>query len=359
MKKTILTSLLMTYTVYASGFTPIISPACAYNAPVSYLSYTSTSEANQNFYNDVSRRNLFSNPNIALKPIWDSRSQNTMSSLSQGGGQDAEIYTGLNSKYGKQNSAYGTNASEQDPSGSIMQSKCVNGELAGGTIINLWDAPTVSIKDGGIANTFGYMLDNASVYPWKSNGIGNIMIQAAFNMPVYNVSNNNEGGNVNFNLYMYNESANQHLNYIITIFGYRNGYNINNNGPQRIDSQTNIMFVSSNIKSNLNKYVTPSRYSNETMKVSGSAHITNSNSDNWPYFFRTNISYRNLQNTLNEINAHRSRENRLDNNPAHWKVTYASIQYEIEEGGSHAANKKASIAGSFTSFGVYSSDYPE
>ncbi len=182
----------------AEGIVPIISSLCSRNEEVKYVYYKTVQDAHLNYYLDTLN---FKSTKDSLKPYWDTRYSKQMNPLLNTVHHD--IYSGLDTTTGIENTSIGTLAATYEPSGSVIQSECVNDVLTAGTVINLWDAPNQNILYGGPQSTFAYSLDFDTT-PWSANA-GNLMMQANFDKPIYTNYERNQGGNINFGVFLYNE----------------------------------------------------------------------------------------------------------------------------------------------------------
>jgi hypothetical protein len=337
--------------------TPIFVSNCGYNQPVRYVYFETPTDAGNGF---IARTNsLVSAPGAALKPFWDIRYINPVTAYIAGTTKDFypdhSPYTGLDARSGANNLEIGTSYAQTDPAGSVTQSKCVNGVLAGGASINLFDAPLQSIYYAGPQNTFVYRFDTAShISPWKANGTGNLMMQASFKKPIYINYEQNIGGGVYFNLFIRNKRSGAFLNFVIGLYAAGEAWIKEKRGIQ-FDPTTNIVHVAT-VASDESWWSTVSRESYQIQEIQPSTAPANRADNQWPEFYRVNISYQNLAVVLQELQKNppagaAGRDFGL--NPAEWEVTSMMIQYElVEEGG------KAQLSGSFRGFEGYISDLP-
>lgn len=316
----------------------IISGRCTDNENVVYVYNRTPSDVNSNFFSQTV--NLKTSLNIQ-KPYWDIRYINPAQKYINGGTYNFPnhgIYTGLNVNTGNNNIGFGTNASRYDASGSIIQSECVNGYIAGGAMLNLFDAPLQHIEFGGIAATFAYEFTvNARPSPWTQHA-GNLMIQGLFDNPWYLNIGNNPGAEVNIGLFIKNKFNNQTLHYIVSV--YRTNHSFSENPNLSFDTNLNLAFVSTLIK-NGTKWVTKSPYSKS---AEGSRTHTVSGSSGWNDFYRVNISNTDLKELLEQTNR--------PQRPQDWEVAAIFLQYELANEGF------ASFAGSFRAFEVYKTNQP-
>jgi hypothetical protein len=337
--------------------TPIILSQCSANQAVQYTYFSTPTDASYNF---ISRTNkLVSTPGGSMKPFWDIRYVNPVSAYIQGGEHpeypDHSPYTGLDARSGSGNLAVGTSFAEVDPSGSVTQSVCVGGSIAGGALINLNDAPEQYIHYAGPQNTFVYRFDTAShIAPWKTDGTGNLMLQASFDRPVFNNFGGNIGGGVYFNVFMRNKRSGTFLNFVIGVYSAGEAWVKEKRGIQ-FDPTTNMVHVATVVSDN-SWWSTKSPQSIPLQEIVPTNDPTLTNDGQWPEFFRVNISYQNLLVVLQELaqNPPASAAGRdFGQNPAEWEITTLMIQYELQEEGG-----KALLSGSFHGFEAYISQLP-
>ena len=336
---------------------PIILSQCNYNQGVRYVYFSNPTEAGRNFIRATN--GLVSYPGSVMKPFWDIRYVNPVRAYINGGNRseypDHAQFTGLDVRSGINNIGVGTAASEVDPSGGIAQSKCVDGQIAGGALINLNDAPEQYIHYAGPQNTFVYRFNTSShIAPWKGDGTGNLMLQASFDRPVYNNFGGNIGGGVYFNIFIRNKRTGTFLNFVVGVYAAGDAWVKEKRGIQ-YDPTTNIVHVATVISEN-SWWSTISPQSYPLQEITPSNGPTGSNDNRWPEFFRVNISYQNLLVVLQKLATEppAGAEGRnFGQNPAEWEVTTLMIQYELEEEGG-----KALLAGSFKGFEAYISQYP-
>ena len=336
----------------------IVSPQCGINQTPSYIHFNTQQEAQQNIFNAI--RNLYSYPSRGVfKPFWDLRYTNPVSKYIDGTDGTAypnhAILTGLDARTGVRNVTIGTAFSQIDASGVVAQSKCVNNILTAGTTVNLYDAPEQSLVYSGIASTFVYQIHlNNHIRPWRSNGNGNLMMQAYFDTPIYHNYSKNIGGSVAFNIFLYNPKINKHLNYVIGVYAYGEAWQKEKAGI-RFDPTTNIIHVATVIKED-SWWCTKSPKSKEIEEVKNTSNKTTKDDGRWPNFYRVNISYQNLLAVLKELRTNPPAEvagQDFGLNPEDWEVTLSAVQYELEEQGG-----KASVSGSFSNFGTYITQLP-
>jgi len=270
---------------------------------------------------------------------------------------DHSTYTGLDTRSGDRNIGIGTALSQVDASGSMTQSECVNGLMAGGSTINLFDAPEQYIHYGGPQNTYIYQMgDSAVSFPWRADGTGNLAVQAYFDEPLYfkDGNSNNVGGSVSFGLYLTNERTGVVLNYVIGLYAAGEAWVEEKRGIL-FDPTTKFVHVGT-VVSDDSWWTTISPQSESITEVLPSTTTRGPDDGQWPHFFRVNIAYQNLEALLNEL-AENPPEGatgqEFGHNPEEWKVTGIMLQYELEEEGG-----KAIMSGSFRGFEVYRSDLP-
>jgi len=241
----------------------------------------------------------------------------------------------------------GTYASQVDSSASVAQTECIEGAIAGGTTINLYDAPEQYIEYAGPQSTFVYYFGDKSIRPWKSNGTGNYMLQAKLDNPFWgNWSGHNIGGEVNFIFYLTNIKTGHQFSYVITIYGAGKARKYESKDI-RMDTTNGIAFASTAINNNT-KYATKSQWSASTTGPRRNEHtFSHTQQRHWSSFYRVNVSYSNLMNALSASKF----TNTYDKNPVNWAVTNSGIQYELEEDGG-----KATLTGSFWDFKTYMTD---
>jgi len=336
----------------------IVPAQCAANQTPKYIYFGTQSDATRNIFTAI--RNLYSYPPRGiLKPFWDIRYTNPVSTYINGGNSteypNHATLTGLDARSGTRNVTVGSGLSQIDTSGVVAQSKCVNGTLALGTTLNLYDAPEQTLVYAGIASTFAYQIHTSNhIRPWKSNTKGNLILQAYFDTPIYHNFEANIGGSVAFNIFLYNPKIKKHLNYVIGIYAYGEAWQREKAGI-RFDPTTNIIHVATVIKDD-SWWTTKSPRSKEIQEVFNIPNKTTKDDNKWNNFFRTNISYQNLLAVLNALKTNPPAEVAGQNfglHPEDWEVTLLAVQYELEEQGG-----KASISGSFKGFETYVSEDP-
>ena len=343
-KNYLILSLMMAHNIYAADQT-IVSPYCWNNQDIEYLYYKTPTDTDR-LPNDLHSRGLFTDPHSnTFKPMWDLRYVNPSSSLFDA--PNHASYTGLDTRYGNRASAFGTNISRWYNAGSIVQTECVNGLLAGGTMVNLWDTVDQSIGEketGGPQATFKYRIIG-NIRPWNNGK--NLRIQANFDRPIYTKSSGNIGGNISFVASLQNiHNPALQFYYVMPVWGYSNGYG----REQYIGHDNNLYFASApfiSTEDDGTRYAIASQYSNQTFRVTASNNVNPTSDDGiWPHFFRVNVPYKSFQKALNDI-GHSSK-------PEDWRVIMLGIQFEIEEDGG-----KGSIAGSFLGYSAAITDSPQ
>jgi hypothetical protein len=334
----------------------LVSAACSANQNVNAVHFNNQTEAAHTIFSKI--KNLYSYPSSGvLKPFWDIRYTNPVSTyLNNGDGShyaDHSILTGLDARSGERNVITGTGVSEVDHSGVVVQSECRSGALAGGTTLNLYDAPEQHLTYAGIATTFTYQIhpDN-HIRPWSSAGKGNLMVQGHFDLPIYHNYESNIGGSVSFNVFLYNPKIDKHLNYVIGIYAYGEAWQKEKAGI-RFDPTTNIIHVATVVKED-SWWCTISPKSKPIQEVYNEPSASTKDDGVWNEFYRVNISYQNLLAVLNELASNPPEEvagESFGANPADWEVIFTAVQYELEEQGG-----KASVSGSFRGFETYISE---
>jgi len=338
--------------------TTIVSSVCNDNQAVAHIYFSNQTDATNNIFTAI--QNLYSYPlSGVLKPFWDIRYTNPVSTyVNNSDGThypNHALLTGLDAREGDRNIITGTGLSEVDIAGSLATSKCVNTQISAGTTLNLYDAPEQSLLYAGIATTFVYQIHTDNhIKPWNSNQKGNLMMQASFDMPIYHNYEQNIGGSVAYNIFLYNPKINKHLNYIIGIYAYGEAWQQEKAGI-RFDPTTNIIHVATVIKDD-SWWCTKSPKSLDIQEVYNIPDLTTTDDGQWNDFYRVNVSYQNLLAVLNELRTNPPAEvagQDFGLNPEDWEVTLLAVQYELEEQGG-----KASISGSFSGFSTYLSEDP-
>ena len=347
--------------VYQASDAPkslLISPACAINYDTKYIYFETQADAAHNALNAIANLNSYPESGI-LKPFWDIRYTNPVSQYIYHSSAtyypNHAVLTGLDARSGQKNILVGTGLSQVDVAGGVTQVKCVDDTLTAGTTLNLYDAPEQELAYGGIANTFLYHMhiDN-HIRPWKANASGNLMLQASFDLPIYHNFEENIGGSVSYNIFLYNPKIKKHLNYVIGVYAAGVAWQTEKAGI-RFDPTTNIIHVATVIKDD-SWWVTKSPVSKAIQEVYDVAGKSTSDDGQWNDFYRANISYQNLLAVLNELKVNAPVEvagQDFGLSPQDWEVTLVAIQYELEEQGG-----KASLSGSFKGFETYISDFP-
>lgn len=289
-----------------------------------------------------------------MAPYWDFRYVNTLSNSGQPLPQYANHlpYSGINSTASSSGAlAWGTNASVYDSTGSLVQTKCVNGYLAASAMVNGWDAVAVNTF-GGPAATWtyqflgsnGYTGSNTTATPWNADGSGNLMLQGAFIQPFRYTTSSLGGAEVNFNVFLSNKNdLTKNINFVISVYR-SNGNLLNKQESINLDTSNAVRFVSTLVKDGTN-WVTKSPYSNTATVMTGNTL----SSESWPYFYRVNITYANLLNVLNELKKIRGNENGqiYGSKPEDWKLTNVAVQTEITD------SYNQSVGSSVRAFEVY------
>ena len=339
--------------------TSIISSNCNYNNLPQYIYYMIPSTATSQYFNDT--KYLLSYPGSAqpLKPFWDMRYVNDVTAYVKGGVHNEyanhAIRTGLDARNGTGNIEIGTHASQTDSGAGVTQSKCVNGLLAAGTTISLWDAPEQAITYAGPQSTFIYRLGSTSgTSPWKKGATGNLMMQAYFDTPIYNNFSENIGGGVYFGFFMRNKRTGKFLNYVIGIYAVGEAWQKEKAGI-RYDPTTHTVHIATVIKDD-SWWCTKSPKSREIQEVYNTPDKTSQDDGKWNNFFRVNVSYQNLLAVLRELKQNPPPEAvgvDFGTTPEDWELSSLMIQYELEETGG-----KAIFSGSFRGFEAYTSQLP-
>ena len=333
----------------------LISSACGSNHKVSYVYYRTPADTT----NVLKETQTFISYPGREKPFWDIRYTDPVHTIMNGGTYDYlpdhGTFTGLDTRDGEQNIAVGTDAATVDAGGGITQSECINGQLAGGATINLYNAPQQSIYYGGPQSTFIYQVGNNPLsFPWKKDGTGNLALQAFFDQPLYFNYADNIGGSVSFGLYLKNRRTGVVLNYIIGLYAAGEAWIREKRGIQ-FDPTTRFVHVAT-VVSDESWWSTNSPISKFITEVQPSPNKTTTDDGQWPDFFRVNVAYQNLKALLDELNSNPpagAEGQSFGSDPSEWQVTAVMIQYELdEEGGA------ATLSGSFRGFEAYISQNP-
>ena len=335
---------------------PIISAYCKGSEKVQFLYYQTIPAAHSGYPNDT--KNLVTTVGKTKgKPYWDTRYVNQLHKITDGTSigvlpNHAE-FTGLDTRTGDQNIAYGTSASTMSSGGSVAQVKCIDDVLTGGTMVNLEDAPSQRLEYSGPQSTFAYKLASVPITsPWEANGTGNLMIQSRFDTPLYKNFGGNIGGGVNFGFFIKNKKTGIYLNYVVAVYtiGARGAAaRMNEISTLMFDTTTKVVHVGSAIQEGT-KYTTKSPYSKTTTLVKDGEIKATLDDGKWENFFRVNVSYENLMNVLKKG---QSEGKNFGLNPEDWELVSIMIQYELEEEGG-----KGSLSGSFQSFQVFATKNP-
>ena len=336
---------------------PIISASCSANESVKHVYYERMIDAHTNYFVDI--QDLVTIPGTTSgKPYWDIRYVNPITKYMDGGDYSYFAnhgeFTGLDTRTGIDNLAFGTYASTGDSSGSIAQAECIGGAITAGTTINLYDTPGQELLYSGPQTTFAYRLGSApQTSPWNADGTGNLMIQAFFDRPLYADYGGNYGGGVNIGFFLKNKITDKHINFVISAYGIGEDFSsakLNESREILFDPTTQVVHVDTVFKDGT-IYSTKSQYSRTTELVTSDHDKRTSDDGKWENFFRVNVSYQNLMSVLQK-----SQEQgwAYDLHPEDWEVTSMMIQFELEEEG----GGKAILSGSFQSFEVYSTINP-
>jgi len=333
----------------------LISSACSSNQNVAYVYYATPADTVRVLHDT---QTFISYPGRE-KPFWDIRYTDPVRVIMHNGTYDHlpnhGTFTGLDTRRGVRNLAIGTDAATVDAGGGITQSECVNGLLAGGATINLFNAPEQTIYYGGPQSTFIYQIGNNPLsFPWKKDGTGNLALQAFFDTPIYLNYGNNIGGSVSFGLYLKNRRTGIVLNYIIGLYAAGEAWIKEKRGIQ-FDPTTHFVHVAT-VVSDESWWSTNSPNSKLITEIFPSPNKTTTDDGQWPDFFRVNIAYQNLKALLNELNTNPptgAEGQNFGSDPSEWQVTAMMIQYELDEEGG-----KATLSGSFRGFEAYISQLP-
>lgn len=350
--KKLLTSILLLNSILWGGYlTPVVQSTC--NPNIKYVYYETPTDANYHYHNDIRYSQSYPKRNI-FKPIWDIRYVNPVSTYIRNFNASWTpkhyLYTGLDARTGYKNTVTGTYASRVDASKSVTQTECIQGALAGGTTINLYDAPNLSLTYAGPQSTFIYQFGDYSIRPWNSNGTGNYMMQGRFDNPLWgNWSGHNLGGEVNFIFYLTNMKTHHKFSYVITIYGAGKATK-GEDSTILYDPTTGIHHVSTAINSRT-VYAKKSPWSKSTSgpRRHNATTFSHTEGRHWSDFYRVNVSYNNLKAALSKVAGF----NWYDRNPAYWAVENSGIQFELEESGG-----EATLSGSFWNFKTYMTDKP-
>jgi len=335
--------------------TQLISSRCSANGAINYVYYNTPADTTR-VLQDI--KGFISYPGQQL-PYWDIRYIDPVSKYINGGDSSGypnhSQFTGLDVRTGNRNIGIGTYASQTDSAGGITQSECVDGLLAGGTTINLNNAPEQYITYGGPQSTFIYQLGKTALSsPWKTDGTGNLILQASFDTPLYINYENNTGAGVYFALFLKNRRSGEVINYIIGLYAVGEAW-IEEKRGIKFDPTTNIVHVAT-VASEYSWWSTKSPSSMSIQEVQESSSKRTKDDGKWNDFFRVNIAHQNLLAMLQELKdtppvGTEGKDFGL--NPAEWDVTNVMLQYELEEKGG-----KALLSGSFHGFEVYTSTNP-
>lgn len=336
----------------------LITANCQYNEPVKLTYYQTPTDAHANYFRDTKNYISYPGSGKTLKPYWDVRYVNHVSTYINGGNHpeyaNHGLLTGLDARSGNRNIEAGTYAAQTDIGGGVAQSECVNGVLAAGTTISLWDAPEQFLTYAGAQSTFIYRFGKTNrTTPWKGGGIGNLMIQANFSTPIYNNFGKNIGGGVYFGMFMYNKRINKYLNYVIGVYAVGEAWGREKAGI-RFDPTTNVVHVATIIRDS-SWWSTKSHKSKPIQEIYSTPNKKASDNQ-WNDFYRVNISYQNLLAVLQELKQNPPSQvagTDFGLSPEDWEVQSLMIQYELEETGG-----KAIFSGSFRNFEAYISKLP-
>ena len=333
----------------------LISSACGANHGSNYTYYgtiVDTRSALDDAYGFVS---LPGNQT----PFWDIRYTNPVTKYINGGTYDYypnhSEFTGLDARSGDGNIVIGTEFSKVDAGGGIVQRKCINNTLAGGTTVNLNDAPEQSINYGGPQSNFIYQIGKSPLSsPWKSDETGNLVLQGNIERPMYIKYGENTGGGVSFGLFLRNKNNGLIINYVIGIYAAGESWAQERRGIL-FDTSSGLVHVAS-VVSDDSWWITKSPSSQSISEVLPSKSTQATDTAPWNTFYRINIAYQNFHALLQELAQNPPKGGTGQNygqRPEDWEVLSIMVQYELEEAGG-----KASLSGSFRGFEAYTSQYP-
>lgn len=326
--------------------TPLVSSLCSTNQEQEPLYFGSPPPLGTVIYKRLS---VPMNGNAIMAPYWDVRYTKPISRLDKPLATTPVTtyanhlpYSGINSSSYAVAPAWGTEASKSDASGSLVQTKCINGYLAASAAVNGWDSVPV-ITFGGPAATWTYQFTaglagiNTAAAPWHPDGTGNLMLQGLFTRPYHHSADNLGGAEVNLNVFLADKYfPSKTINFVISVF--RSNGILSEGSAIAPDPTTGAAWVSTLIQDQT-QWVTASPYSYRTMSMTG----TTSSSEMWPYFYRVNITYANLMAVLRSAKT-------LGVKPENWVVTNVAVQTEI------TGSLNQSVGSSVRAFEVYSSN---
>jgi len=337
----------------------VVTASCKYNDEVAFRYFASPEEAHSEYWKET--KDLVSETGGAktLKPFWDLRYVNSGELLVKDEKKldyaNHGVYTGLDAREGEKNLEAGVETADTYSDASVVQAKCIDGELAAGTSLNLLDSDEQNIEYGGPNSTFIYrMADDNIVSPWNSDGSGNLLIQGYFAKPFYSKYSNNMGGGVNIGLFLQNKKSGLEINYIIGLYAVGKAW-MEEQPDLKFDPTTNIVHVSTVVANNT-LWSTKSPKSKSIEKIQSRSSLSRDDIHKWNDFYRVNITYTNLLNVLKALKSNPPAEvegTDFGINPADWKLNSIYVQYELEEKGGDAI-----LAGSFKGFEVYTTKLP-
>jgi hypothetical protein len=337
----------------------VVTANCQYNDTVAFRYFASSHDAETKYWSKTS--NLLSEPGSgkALKPFWDLRYVNSGELLVKDAKKldfaNHSIYTGLDAREGDKNIEAGVDSAQAFADASVVQAKCIDGTLAGGSLLNLLDSTKTTITYGGPHSTFMYRIkDSTSILPWQGDHKGNLLIQGNFDHPIYAKYSNNLGGNVNIGLYLQNQKNGMQMNYIITLYAAGGAWS-QEQQDLKYDPTTKIAHIATTVATG-NRWSTKSPKSKSTQHIESDTSATQERLNQWDDFYRVNISYQDLMNVLEELKNNPPKEligSDFGTNPADWKLKSIYLQYELEESGGDAL-----LAGSFKGFEAYTTTLP-
>ncbi len=336
----------------------LVSSECANNNALLHFAYMTHSQAQSSYFTDTG--SLISTPESSrFIPFLDIRYFNSVSKYMNGGSYDFypnhSVFTGLDTREGVSNITIGTDASKVDSSGAVVQAECINGEIAVGATINLFDAPDQYIPYGGPQATLVYQLNQTTLTsPWSADKKGNLILQGYFDEPIYINHSENTGGSVSFGLFLHNKTTGKKLNFVIAIYAIGEAW-IKEKAGIKFDPTTNIVHVATLIK-DTSWWSTRSPSSNQMQEVSSTPSKRATDDGSWSNFYRVNISYQNLLAVLDELQTNPPQGAEgvdFGMSPEEWEVSSIMLQYELEESGGMAL-----LSGSFRSFEAFTSVDP-
>ena len=334
----------------------IITSHCADNKDVKFIYFQTQVEAKHTIHSKT--KHLYSYPKDGiLKPYWDIRYTNQIEAYMFDDKANLPYhaeYTGLDTSIGMKTMVAGTEKALVDTSSSVIQSKCTNGLIAGGTTLNLFDSPEQTLTYGGVQSTFTYQLHNNNIRPWDSNTKGNLLIQSFFDTPIYHNYARNIGASIAFNIFLYNPNIKQSINYIISLYAVGEAWKDEKQNI-KYDPTTETVHIAT-VAHKDSMFSTLSTISSQLQVVHNTPNKKTSDDGSWDTFYRVNLSYNNVLNVLKKLQESPPKEVSgiyFGLSPHDWELTSVAIQYELEEEGG-----KASLSGSFRGFETHLSQHP-